>query len=66
MDELSLLVAPGIDGRHHIPAVFDGVSPSKKKAVSLRLTSIKHRKRDALWLRYQVVRPKRPKSNHRD
>jgi Aldo/keto reductase family len=28
VDEVSLLVIPGIDGRHDIPAVFDGVSPS--------------------------------------
>jgi riboflavin biosynthesis pyrimidine reductase len=61
VDEVSLLVAPGIDGRHDIPAVFDGVSPSKKRAVSLRLTSIERRKRDTLWLRYKVVRSKRPK-----
>jgi hypothetical protein len=35
----SLLVVPGIDGGHDIPAVFDGVSPSKKKALPLRLPS---------------------------
>jgi riboflavin biosynthesis pyrimidine reductase len=28
VDELSLLVIPGVDGRHEIPAVFDGLSPS--------------------------------------
>jgi riboflavin biosynthesis pyrimidine reductase len=54
VDELSLLVAPGIDGRHEIPAVFDGVSPSKRKAVPLRLKSIEKRRRDTLWLRYKV------------
>ena len=31
VDEVSLLVVPGIDGRHDIPAVFDGVSPSRKR-----------------------------------
>ena len=62
VDELSLLVAPGIDGRHDIPGVFDGLSPSKKKAVPLKLTSIERRKHDTLWLRYTVVRSKRPKS----
>ncbi len=56
VDEVSLLVVPGIDGRHEIPAVFDGLGPSKKKAVSLRLKSIQRRKRDALWLRFKVVR----------
>jgi 2,5-diamino-6-(ribosylamino)-4(3H)-pyrimidinone 5'-phosphate reductase len=61
VDELSLLVAPGIDGRHEIPAVFDGLSQSKKKAVALRLKSLERRKRDTLWLRYEVVRSKRAK-----
>ena len=50
VDELSLLVAPGIDGRHEIPAVFDDLSQSKKKAVPLRLKSLERRKRDTLWL----------------
>ena len=62
VDELSLLVVPGIDGRHDIPAVFDGVTSSKKQAVPLRIKSIERRRRDALWLRYEVVRSKRPKS----
>jgi riboflavin biosynthesis pyrimidine reductase len=60
VDELSLLILPAIDGRHDIPAVFDGVDPSTKKAVPLRLQSIERRKRDTLWLRYKVVRSKRP------
>ena len=58
VDEVSLLVVPGIDGRHDIPAVFDGVSPSRNKAVPLRLKSVEQRGRDALWIRYQVVRSK--------
>ncbi len=62
VDELSLLVAPGIDGRHEIPAVFDGLSQSKNKAVALRLKSLERRKRDTLWLRYRVVRSKRAKA----
>jgi 2,5-diamino-6-(ribosylamino)-4(3H)-pyrimidinone 5'-phosphate reductase len=62
VDELSLLVAPGIDGRHEIPAVFDGLSQSKNKAVALRLKFLERRKRDTLWLRYRVVRSKRAKA----
>jgi riboflavin biosynthesis pyrimidine reductase len=57
VDEVSLLLVPGIDGRHDIPAVFDGVSPEKHTAVPLRLKSIEQRKDDALWIRYEVVRP---------
>lgn len=58
VDELSLLMVPGIDGRHEIPAVFDGVSPSRNKAVPLKLKSVEQRARGALWIRYQVVRSK--------
>jgi 2,5-diamino-6-(ribosylamino)-4(3H)-pyrimidinone 5'-phosphate reductase len=66
VDELSLLVVPGIDGRHDIPAVFDGVSASKKNPVPLRLKSLKRRKRDTLWLRYGVVRSKGAKRASHD
>jgi riboflavin biosynthesis pyrimidine reductase len=55
VDEVSLLVVPGIDGRHDIPAVFDGVRPSRKRAVPLRLKSVEQRGGDALWIRYEVV-----------
>ena len=56
VDEVSLLLVPGIDGRHEIPAVFDGVDPSNKTAVPLKLKSLERRDRDALWLRYDVLR----------
>jgi 2,5-diamino-6-(ribosylamino)-4(3H)-pyrimidinone 5'-phosphate reductase len=59
VDELSLLVVPGIDGRHDIPAVFDGVNRSRKTAVPLRLKSVEQRGRDALWIRYEVIRSER-------
>ena len=53
LDELSLLIAPGIDGRHDIPAVFDGISAASGKAVPLRLKSVERRESDTLWLRYE-------------
>lgn len=56
VDEVSLLVVPGIDGRHDIPAVFDGVSPAKNAVVPLKLKSVEQRENDALWIRYKVVR----------
>jgi riboflavin biosynthesis pyrimidine reductase len=56
VDELSLLIAPGIDGRHEIAAVFDGVDPARTRAVPLALKSVERRDRDILWLRYEVVR----------
>lgn len=56
VDEVSLLLVPGIDGRHEIPAVFDGVNSSHTTAVPLKLKSVEHREKDALWIRYDVVR----------
>jgi 2,5-diamino-6-(ribosylamino)-4(3H)-pyrimidinone 5'-phosphate reductase len=56
VDELSLLIAPGIDGRHDIPAVFDGVSPERGKAVPLRLKSVERRESDTVWIQYERQR----------
>ena len=56
VDELSLLLVPGIDGRHEIAAVFDGMNAARKAAVPLKLKSIERREKDTLWLRYEVVR----------
>jgi 2,5-diamino-6-(ribosylamino)-4(3H)-pyrimidinone 5'-phosphate reductase len=56
VDEVSLLVVPGIDGRHDIRAVFDGVNLSNKTAIPLKLKSVQQRENDALWIRYEVVR----------
>lgn len=55
VDEVSLLLVPGIDGRHEIPAVFDGVNAERKTAVPLKLRSVDRRERDTLWLRYEVI-----------
>jgi riboflavin biosynthesis pyrimidine reductase len=55
VDELSLLIVPGIDGRRGIPAVFDGLGPAKAAAVPLKLKSVERRQGDALWIRYEVA-----------
>jgi riboflavin biosynthesis pyrimidine reductase len=55
IDEVSLLVAPGIDGRRGIPAVFDGIDPTPTKAVPLKLKSVVQRRNGILWMRYKVV-----------
>lgn len=57
IDELSLLIVPGIDGRHDVAAVFDGVSPEGHQAAALELKSVEQREGGVLWLRYNVVRP---------
>jgi riboflavin biosynthesis pyrimidine reductase len=56
VDEVSILVVPGIDGRHDIPAVFDGVSLARKGAVPLKLKSVEQRKNDTIWIRYNVIK----------
>jgi 2,5-diamino-6-(ribosylamino)-4(3H)-pyrimidinone 5'-phosphate reductase len=56
VDEVSLLLVPGVDGRHDIPAVFDGITPSRKTAFPLKLKSVEKRKKGTLWIRYSVIR----------
>lgn len=56
IDELSLLIVPGIDGRHDVAAVFDGLSSEGHKAVALELKSVERREGGVLWLRYDVMR----------
>jgi len=56
IDEVSLLLVPCIDGRHSIPAVFDGIGAMKNPAVALELKSIEQRAKGALWIRYEVIR----------
>ncbi len=57
VDEISLLLIPGVDGRHGIPSIFDGVSLNKNTAVPLTLKSVERRTNDTLWIRYEVARP---------
>jgi len=56
VDEVSLLLAPGIDGRRGIPTVFDGMNPARIRPVRLKLKSVAKRVNGTLWIRYEVVR----------
>jgi riboflavin biosynthesis pyrimidine reductase len=56
VDEISLLLLPGIDGRQQISAVFDGVADTKQPAIPLKLKSVEPREGGALWIRYEVLR----------
>ena len=56
VDEVSLLIAPAIDGRSRIPAVFDGLGANWKESVTLTLKSFEQLRSKVLWLRYEVVR----------
>jgi 2,5-diamino-6-(ribosylamino)-4(3H)-pyrimidinone 5'-phosphate reductase len=58
IDEISLLLAPGIDGRREIATVFDGIEPQARKSVQLKFKSVEKRKNGILWIRYAVVRPR--------
>lgn len=55
IDELSVLLVPGIDGRRDIPTVFDGVNPRLKRAARARLFSVSKQKGGTLWLRYRMI-----------
>lgn len=53
LDEVSLLIGPGIDARQEFPSVFDGLS-NNAPLTSLKLIDVKRYKSDAIWLRYQL------------
>lgn len=57
IDELSLLLAPGIDGRTSQPALFDGIAdrPGFLPA-RLALKSVETIADGVLWIKYSVVR----------
>ena len=53
IDEVSVLVAPAVDGRIGTPALFDlGGDTAVSSRLSLEL--VEHRADDVLWLRYRV------------
>ncbi len=51
LDELSYMVAPGIDGRTGMAAVFDGIADKSRPATRLRLESVKQMG-ETVWMRY--------------
>ena len=56
IDEVSVLLVPGIDGRPSVASVFDGVDAAESSAVALKLRSVEQRDGGMLWLRYEVPR----------
>ena len=54
IDEVSLLVAPGIDGRKNGTAVFDGIGGDDRLPVHLHLTSVERLGNEVIWLRYSL------------
>ena len=53
LDEISILLGPGIDGRGGMPAVFDGLDMNSD-VTALKLTDVKAFDSAAVWLRYKV------------
>lgn len=53
LDEVSILIGPGIDGRGGQKAVFDGRAAGAG-VVPLRLTDVKTYDDGAIWLRYRL------------
>lgn len=54
IDEVSLLLAPGIDGRKGQTALFDGIPDMDRMPVRLSLGSVEHVANDTLWIRYKT------------
>lgn len=52
LDEVSFMVAPGIDGRAGMAAVFDGIADKNRPATQLRLESVKQMG-EIVWMRYK-------------
>lgn len=54
IDEVSLLLAPGIDGREGWRAMFDGIADQSKKPTKLSLQSVEKLENDVIWIKYRV------------
>ena len=56
LDEVSILIGAGIDGRGGMSAVFDGLADTPTRGVfKLKLTDVKSYDSGAVWLRYNVI-----------
>ena len=51
LDEISILVGAGIDGRDGMPAVFDGLA-MEHDVTALKLLDVQKFDSGAVWLRY--------------
>ena len=55
LDEVSIVMGAGIDGRGGMAAVFDGL-PMDKPVTQLHLDSVQQYGSGAVWIRYSVVK----------
>lgn len=54
IDEVSLLLAPGIDGRKGQTAVFDGIGNPDRLPDRLTLTGVEPLENGTIWIRYKT------------
>lgn len=54
LDEISIIIGAGIDGRSGQTAVFDGIGKSDNTPYRLSLSGIEKMDPDIVWLRYKV------------
>lgn len=54
LDEVSIVIGAGIDGRSGMTAVFDGIDDPDRPVTLLRLTDVRRIGDDSVWLRYAV------------
>lgn len=54
LDEVSILIGAGIDGRKGMPGVFDGFDIDQS-VISLSLKDVETFKSGAVWIRYKIV-----------
>lgn len=52
VDEISVLIGPGVDGRVNQPSLFDGRLADKP--ISLQLKGVQSFDDGAVWLRYMI------------
>lgn len=55
LNEVSLMIGPGIDGRDGMTAVFDGIQDMNRPATLLKLESIEQVNSGTVWLRYKFA-----------
>lgn len=53
LDEISILIEPGIDGRDKMAAVFDGI-PMDRKPFKLLLKDVRKYNNGVIWLQYNL------------
>lgn len=54
IDEISILIGPGIDGRNGMTAVFDGL-PMEQEVIQLNLKDVTKYEDGAIWIRYTII-----------